>query len=132
MDMETLLRRIGLRLKDLCITEAAAARAATGSPDTIRNWRRRQMAGHKPGASTRTIEALAVVLGVDSSWLMGDGPEIVDPAEAAEKQSLRDQLNEIFDNLDASMKPVALDLVSALRPVKPRRRNATPPKKAAE
>ncbi len=42
---------------------AQLSRRATGSPDTIRNWKRAVAAGKTPGASTRTLQAIAEAIG---------------------------------------------------------------------
>lgn len=76
MDMKAVLHRIDRRLAALELTDAGASRAATGSPDTIRNWRRSTKAGSKGGATVRKIEALAPVLRTTPTWLLeGVGPE---------------------------------------------------------
>lgn len=76
MEMKAVLTRIERRLKKLGLTAAAASRAATGSPDTIRNWQRSAKAGKPSGASTTTLLPLAVVLKTTQAWLVdGEGDE---------------------------------------------------------
>jgi len=47
------------------LTDAELSRLATGSPDTIRNWRRAHRAGKNAGAHVRKLQAVGRVIGVD-------------------------------------------------------------------
>lgn len=58
------------------LSERAVSMAATGSTDTIRNWRRAFEAGKDSGATTPKVEAVAEALGVSPTWLLtGEGAE---------------------------------------------------------
>lgn len=84
MDLKAILARIDKRLAITGHSDASASREATGSPDTIRNWRRTVKEGSKGGATLRKIEALAPVLRTTPAWLIDEiGPE--------EESNVRDQ-----------------------------------------
>jgi SOS-response transcriptional repressor LexA len=70
MDMKTLVQRIDQRLEALGLTATEVSKRATGSADTIRNWKRAAAKGSKTGASVRTLEPVARVLGTKVEWLM--------------------------------------------------------------
>lgn len=70
MDMKALVQRIDQRLEELGLTATEVSKRATGSADTIRNWKRAAAKGSKTGASSRTLEPVARVLGTKVSWLM--------------------------------------------------------------
>ena len=77
--MQTLVANIDKRLEELGLTATEASRRATGSPDTIRNWKRSAAKGSKTGATVRTLEPIARVLGTSVSFLMGTtGQDSVD------------------------------------------------------
>lgn len=78
-----LVQRIDQRLEELGMSAAEASRLATGSTDTIRNWKRAAAAGSKRGASVRTLEPIARVLKTQVSWLVAsDRKENADPVDA--------------------------------------------------
>ena len=69
MDMKAVLARIDRRLQKLGLTDAAVSRTATGSTDTIRNWRRQVNDGKNPGASTTKLIPIAAALQTNLTWL---------------------------------------------------------------
>lgn len=69
MDMQGLVDRIDQRLAALGLSASVASERATGSKDTIRNWKRSAKAGSKTGASMRTLEQVARVLQTNITWL---------------------------------------------------------------
>jgi len=123
MDMRTVLHRIEIRRQELGVSEAALSRRATGSTDTIRNWRRRVERGdEKAGASTVTLEKVAEALGRTVQWLYGDGPE-----SAHEIDSLvdgRERAMRLYDSLPPDLQAVAEQQLAAL--VQARSSQATP------
>lgn len=132
MEIQTLLRRIDLRLAQLDRTEAEVSRRATGSPDTIRNWRRRAKQSDDPGVSVKKLEAVAEELGVTPRWLQGEGSEDYD-----ERQKRRDELLAMFDGLPndhwealalQSVRGVAETASEAERAASPRRKVAKQPR----
>lgn len=70
MDMQKLVERIELRLEALGLSASEASERATGSKDTIRNWKRAAKAGSKTGATVRALEPVAKVLETSVSWLV--------------------------------------------------------------
>lgn len=74
--LKDVLDRIESRLQALGLSATAASRSAGLSLDAIRNMRRKVQAGDiHAGVSSRTIDALAPVLGTTASWLLtGAGP----------------------------------------------------------
>lgn len=87
MDMERILQRIDRRLEVLRLTPAAASRQATGSTDTIRNWKRALKEGREVGATTRKLIPLAAVLKTTPSWLIdGEGEEEAHPVRQRTEQ----------------------------------------------
>ncbi len=76
MDMRGLISRIDKRLEVMGLTHTEASRTATGSTDTIRNWRRAAAEGKTTGATQDKLEAVARVLHTKFLWLTtGVGPE---------------------------------------------------------
>lgn len=73
--LKDVLERIEKRLAELDLTAATASRQAGLSPDAIRNMRRKVEAGVDAGVSTRTIQALAPVLGMTPAQIMGNDHE---------------------------------------------------------
>ncbi|MBA3576219.1 MAG: helix-turn-helix transcriptional regulator [Sphingomonas sp.] len=74
--LKDILTRIDRRLVAKNLAESAAATKAGLSNSAIRNMRRAVKAGKNQGASIKTIEALAPVLGTSSAWLLEErGPE---------------------------------------------------------
>ena len=69
MDMKALVQRIDQRLEALGLSAAEVSTRATGSPDTIRNWKRAAARGIKRGATVQKLEPIARVLGTKVSWL---------------------------------------------------------------
>ncbi|WP_127076165.1 LexA family protein [Rhodomicrobium lacus] len=70
------LDRINRRLKTVGISAAAASRAATGSPDTIRNIQRAVEIGRPRSITAATAEKLAKPLRTNAAWLLtGAGDE---------------------------------------------------------
>lgn len=114
MDMNKILARIHARIAELGTSEAAVSEKATGSPDTIRNWRRRAEKGGKPGASTGTIQPVADALDVPLDWLLGNGPD--DYEEYRGGDGDRDKLIRVYLRLSAADRARALKIVSALGP----------------
>lgn len=77
MDMQGLVERIEKRLAALDMKAAQASDAATGSKDTIRNWKRAAEKPSKAGVNMRTLAAVAEVLGTNVTWLADNiGPEL--------------------------------------------------------
>lgn len=76
MDMKTLVARIDERLSALGLSAAEASKRATGSADTIRNWKRAAERGdNRTGATVRTLEPVAQVLQTNVAWLTGESSE---------------------------------------------------------
>lgn len=75
MDIRELVSRIDEKLAALELSAADASMRATGSKDTIRNWRRAAQQGTKTSPTFRTLEKIAEVLGTDVSWLLNETPE---------------------------------------------------------
>lgn len=71
MNMQEILTRIDDRLAITGLSDAAASFAATGSRDTIRNWRRALKEGREPGATIGSLVKLADVLECKLPWLVG-------------------------------------------------------------
>ena len=74
-----MLDRIKDRIEDLkaqgqSVSERSISMDATGSPDTIRNWRRAVAAGKAAGATTSKLAQVAQALGVTAEWLMSEQP----------------------------------------------------------
>lgn len=63
--MRDVLRAIDRFQDDNPVTDAELSRLATGSPDTIRNWRRAVRAGRDAGAHVHKLQAVGRVIGVD-------------------------------------------------------------------
>lgn len=80
------------------LSDRSVSMTATGSTDTIRNWRRAVDAGKNGGATTPKIYAVATALGVSPSWLLtGEGDptdslplqyHLLSPAHKAAVQTL--------------------------------------------
>ena len=70
--MKTLVANIDRRLEELGLSATEVSRRATSSPDTIRNWRRSAKTGSKTGATVKTLEPVARVLGTTVSALVGE------------------------------------------------------------
>ncbi len=83
MNMQEILTRIDERLAATGLSDAKASFAATGSKDTIRNWRRALRDGREVGATTGSLAKLADVLDCQLPWLVGGD------AEAAASVGLR-------------------------------------------
>jgi SOS-response transcriptional repressor LexA len=84
MDMLGLVSRIDKRLQEVGLTHTEASRQATGSADTIRNWRRAAAEGKTTGATQDKLEAVAQVLHTKFLWLTtGNGPEEAGAADEA-------------------------------------------------
>lgn len=89
MDVKKLIERIDNRLQALSMTAAEASRLATGSPDTIRNWRRTAAKGEGSLPTHTTLSAVANALRTNYRWLAdgippeeGDGAPDVEAIEA--------------------------------------------------
>lgn len=114
MEMKSVLAKIDVMLAKRGTSAAAISREATGSPDTIRNWRRRVDKGQEPGASTATLEPIARSLGVPVEWLTGDGPDDYD--EFVERQADSKRVKDIFDSMtDPHLRTVAMEQMRALK-----------------
>ncbi|WCR13239.1 hypothetical protein [Paracoccus seriniphilus] len=102
MDMNAILARISSRIELMNAdgqktSERAISMAATGSSDTIRNWRRSVAAGKPASATIAKIEQVAAALGVTPDWLLtGEGP---DPAP---EDSVISEIVDLLHQLDAS------------------------------
>jgi len=112
MDMPKILARIKARLDELETTESAISKAATGSTDTIRNWRRRVKKGETPGASTLTLQPIADALNVPLDWLLGNGAD--DLAEYLSDGDDEVKFTRLFRRLGPKGRAAALRQVSAL------------------
>lgn len=118
MDMHTVLQRIEVRRVELGETEAAISRRATGSPDTIRNWRRRLESGNsKFGASSVTLEKVAAALGRSVQWLTGEGPASEGDIKAL--RGGRERAMRLYDSLPPDLQAVAEKQLAALVPTAP-------------
>ena len=78
MDMNAVINRIAERIDELKaagrqVSERSISVEATGSPDTIRNWRRSLQSGRESGATTVKLQQVAKALGVTPEWLMVGG-----------------------------------------------------------
>jgi len=78
MDMNAVITRIMARIEELkalgkAVSERSVSMDATGSPDTIRNWRRAVQTGRSAGATTVKLQQVADALGVTSEWLILGG-----------------------------------------------------------
>lgn len=83
MEIRGLIARIDERLAKLGLSATEASRRATGSTDTIRNWRRTAANGKGSLPTITTLEAVARVLGTNYMWLAdGIGNEEGDGKEA--------------------------------------------------
>jgi hypothetical protein len=71
MDMPEILRLIDERIAALHTSDAAVSFEATGSKDTIRNWRRAVSEGRRAGANTAKLQAVGRVLGIDLTFETG-------------------------------------------------------------
>lgn len=112
MDMHKILARIDARIAEMGTNPSAVSRKATGSPDTIRNWKRRADRGEMPGASTVTLQPIADALDVPLDWLIGNGPDSLE--EYLGSDGDRAKLMKIYDRLDPRARAVALRQISAL------------------
>lgn len=80
MNMKEILQRIQARIDEINeggagTSERAISMAATGSPDTIRNWRRGAESGKPRGATITKISQVAEALEVSPDWLLtGENP----------------------------------------------------------
>jgi phage repressor protein C with HTH and peptisase S24 domain len=73
--MKEILERIENRLKLVGLSARAASKKAGLTEDAIRNMQRRVKSNSGQGVSTKTIQALAQVLGTTPAWLLeGDNP----------------------------------------------------------
>lgn len=76
MDVKKLIERIDKRLEALSISATEASRRATGSADTIRNWRRTAAKGTGSLPTHTTLTSVAGALGTNVRWLTeGIAPE---------------------------------------------------------
>lgn len=94
-----ILARIEQRLKATGMTAAAASRAATGSPDAIRDIRRAIAGKHtkRTGVSTTTLAKLAVTLGTTPEWLLtGYGEAKAGPTTAESLIGARNAQEELI------------------------------------
>lgn len=83
MEMTDVIERIDARIAELVaqgkrVSERSISVAATGSPDTIRNWRRAALTGKVAGATTIKMQQVAEALGVTVDWLMMGEPGVDD------------------------------------------------------
>lgn len=83
MDMRLLLKLVNARIDELGMTEREASMRATGSADTIRNWRRRLKKGESFGATTDKVELVCRELGIDMATLTA-APDAGTPGGMAE------------------------------------------------
>ena len=85
-----ILQRIDERLRELNMSQRAAAREAGLSPAQIRTMRRQYAEGKQHGASVRTIGGLAHALKLRPEWLVsGIGPKELAPSETGLNRSGR-------------------------------------------
>lgn len=73
VDVVEILKVIDAWLAKTGETDASLSRKATGSPDTIRNWRRSLKSGKSFGVSTKSLEAVSRIVGFDLS--LHDAPQ---------------------------------------------------------
>jgi hypothetical protein len=115
MDLGKILRRIQAQLETQRRTMTEVSRKATGSTETIRNWKRRVEKAESPGASIASLSAIAEELKVPLPWLMGEGPDDLQEYLGGEKRRAR--LLELYDQLrDPQLQAVALKQLAALVP----------------
>jgi len=75
--MKEILERIENRLKLVGLSARAASKKAGLTEDAIRNMQRRVKSNSGQGVSTKTIQALAQVLGTTPAWLLeGDNDDL--------------------------------------------------------
>jgi transcriptional regulator with XRE-family HTH domain len=74
MQLSAILERISAHIAQTAMTEAELSRRATGSGDTIRNWRRAVRDGKPLAPKIDTITAVARALGLEPSELI-NGPD---------------------------------------------------------
>lgn len=117
MQLKTIVERVDRRLTALGRTHTDVSRAATGSTDTIRNWRRRAETAPDAGVSVKTLDPVAHELGVTAAWLGGEGP--IDMYDQDKIKSRRERLLEAYDGLEDDLQEVALNRVRSLAPPKP-------------
>jgi hypothetical protein len=86
VDMAEILRRIDERIAALNTNDSAVSFDATGSKDTIRNWRRAVRNGRKAGANTQTLQSVGKVLGIDLAF------EPAPPEDQKSEEHLRSAL----------------------------------------
>jgi hypothetical protein len=72
MKLSDILPKIAARIAELDTSERQVSIAATGSPDTIRNWRRNFEAGKDAGATIGKLTAVAEALNMQPSELIGE------------------------------------------------------------
>lgn len=77
--MNAVIERIEARIEELrasgkSVSERSISVEATGSPDTIRNWRRAAQTGRTVGATTVKLQQVAKALSVTPEWLMMGDP----------------------------------------------------------
>lgn len=115
MDLRKILDRIQSQLTAQKRTMTDVSRKATGSTETIRNWRRRVDKGEAPGALMSSLSAIAEELQVPLAWLMGEGPD--DLKDFIGGDDRRTKLLALFDQLqDAQLEAVAVRQLAALVP----------------
>ena len=109
MEMIRVIERIERRIQDLAaqgrrVSERSVSIDATGSPDTIRNWRRSAATGKAAGASTVKLQQVADALGVSLNWLiLGD-----EGADDSRSQAIA-EIVELLRELD----PAELEILRA-------------------
>lgn len=97
--MKAIITRIQLRIDQMNeagakTSERAISKAATGSSDTIRNWRRGLGADKAAGATLTKLGQVAKALNVSPDWLL-TGEGVVDGHNAALISEIIDLLPEL-------------------------------------
>ena len=88
-------------------TDASLSRKATGSPDTIRNWRRSLKSGKSFGVSTKSLEGLSRVVGFDLSL---QNSALGDPQHPSTEAEVREALRDIRGLEDKDI-PIILGII---------------------
>ena len=85
MEMPGILERIDQRSIGLNLSDSAISQKAGMSPDGIRNWRRRVASGELDvGANAKSLDRIALALGVNIQWLTTGEGEMLSESGFAE------------------------------------------------
>lgn len=88
MDLKGILARIDEVQRETGLSDRALSLRATGSTETVRNWRRKTADALPGGAQTESLRRIAAALGVRAEWLIhGTGPRQGEPAGMSEPEA---------------------------------------------